>query len=61
MVLPIVKLGLSQGARTTCKRRAFKDHRAPSHISKTVPPTVHSGPPNWIKSRTLTIRFPVTV
>ena len=28
-------------------------HSPPSHISKTVPPTVHLGPPHWTKSRTL--------
>ena len=28
------------------KDRCAKDHRTPSHISKAVPPTVHSGPPN---------------
>ena len=32
-------------------------HSPPSHISKTVPPTVHLGPPDWTKSRTFTIRF----
>ena len=29
---------------------------APSHISKMVPSTVHVGPPDWIKSRTFTLR-----
>ena len=29
----------------------------PSHISRIVPPTVHSGPPNWTKSRTFVLRF----
>ena len=31
--------------RTPGKDRHAKDHRAPNHISKTVPPTVHLGPP----------------
>ena len=30
--------------RTPRRDRDAKDHRAPSHISKTVLPTVHSGP-----------------
>ena len=32
-------------------------HRLPSHISKTVPPTIHLGPPDLTKSRTFTLRF----
>ena len=35
----------NEGDRTTRKGQAIKHHRAPNHISKTVPPTVHSGPP----------------
>ena len=30
--------------------------RMPSHISNMVPSTVHSGPPDLIKSRTFTLR-----
>ena len=30
--------------------RATKGHRAPNHISKTVPPTVHLRPLNWIRT-----------
>ena len=37
--------------------RPLWTHRAPSHISKTVLSTVHLGPPNWIRSRTFTLRF----
>ena len=32
-------------ARTPREDRCAKDHRDPSHISKMVPPTIHSGPP----------------
>ena len=39
--------GPREEARTPRKERRAKDHRAPNHISKTVPPTVHSSPPNW--------------
>ena len=39
-------------ARTPRRDCYAKDHRDPNHISKTVPPTVHLGPPNWTKSRT---------
>ena len=37
-------LGPPEGARTPRKDRCGKVHRAPSHISKTIPPTIHLGP-----------------
>ena len=36
--------GPLEEARILCLARGAKDHIAPSHISKMVPPTVHSGP-----------------
>ena len=39
-------------ARTRRKDRCAEAHKAPSHISKMVLPTVQLGPPNWTKSRT---------
>ena len=39
--------GPREEARTPRKERRAKDHRAPNHISKTVPPTVHSRPVIW--------------
>ena len=44
MVLPIVKSGPPEEARTPREDRCAKDHRDPSHISKMVPPTIHLGP-----------------
>ena len=44
-------------ARTAHKGRGAKDHRAPSHISKMVPPTIHLGPPDLTKSSTFVLRF----
>ena len=38
-------------ARTPRKDRCGKVHRAPSHISKTVPPTIHLGPPDVVQRR----------
>ena len=43
-VLDFVKSGPPEEARTPRKDRCGKVHRAPSHISKTVPPTIHLGP-----------------
>ena len=60
-VLSTVHVSPLRGARTTRKGRAIKNHRAPNHISKMVPPTVHSGPPNWTKSRTFAIIFTLAV
>ena len=42
--------GPREEARTPRKERRAKDHRAPNHISKMVPPTVHSSPPNWART-----------
>ena len=39
--------------RTPRKDRCAKDHNAPSHISKMVPPTIHLGPPNLTIDRTV--------
>ena len=36
-------------------------HSLPSHISKTVPPIIHLGPPDLTKSRTFTLRFKLAV
>ena len=35
--------------------------RLPSHISKTVSPTIHFGPPNYTKSRTFVSKFALTL
>ena len=50
MVLPTVKSGPPEEARTPRKDRGTKDHRAPNHISKTVPPTVQLSPPYWTRT-----------
>ena len=50
MVQPTAHLGPSEEARIAREGRGAKDHRAPSHISKTVLSTVHLGPPE--KNRT---------
>ena len=44
------KDGPSKGKRTLRQDCGGKRHRAPSHISKMVPPTVHLGPPNWTRT-----------
>ena len=49
-VLPTVKSGPPEEARTLRKDRGTKDHRAPNHISKTGPPTVQLSPPNWTRT-----------
>ena len=51
-VLDFVKSGPPEEPRTPRKDRCGKVHRAPSHISKIVPPTIHLGPPSYTKSRT---------
>ena len=51
-VLDFVKSSPPSETRTPRKDRCAKDHNAPSHISKMVPPTIHLGPPNLTKSRT---------
>ena len=48
MALPLTTL-TCHGWRVADPR---EPHKAPNHISKTVPPTIHLGPPNLIKSRT---------
>ena len=44
-----------------CSLAGLGDPAKPSHISKTVPSTVHFGPPDLIKSRTFTITFTLAV
>ena len=44
IVLSIVIIGPPSETRTPRKDRCAKDHNAPSHISKMVPPTIHLGP-----------------
>ena len=61
MALSTVSLGPPEEARTPRKDRCAKAHRGPSHISKTVPPTIHLGPPHWTKSRTFTLTFSLTL
>ena len=51
-VLDFVKSGPPSETRTPRKDRCAKDHDAPSHISKMVPPTIHLGPLDWTKSKT---------
>ena len=60
-VLSTVHVSPPEEARTPRKDRCAKDHRAPSHISKMVPPTIPLGPPNWTKSRTFTISFSLSM
>ena len=50
-------LAQPEEARTPRKDRCAKDHRAPSHISKMVPPTIPLGPPSYTRSRTFGLRF----
>ena len=49
--------GPCEEARTPRKERRAKDHRSPNHISKTVPPTVHSSPPNWDRTSGCQVTF----
>ena len=52
-VLDFVKSSPPSETRTPRKDRCAKDHNAPSHISKMVPPTIHLGPPNLTIDRTI--------
>ena len=47
-------------ARTAHKGRGAKDHRAPSHISKMVPPTIHLGPTKLDKIKNLHLEIQVS-